>query len=174
MYQATNELYTACTDSVYQTPTSIITYIATEAAKQHAFFFSVTSDLILRTLLLLHIVRHRLYLSILLSLCAIQGVLYGNPIQPSVLTLCERCLKALTLGVLAVETHVVLVQDEVGPVKGLHSQMQRCGVQELLSLMLAISPSVVVANEAVLVGLARVVTLVALVIVVHCLSAGFV
>lgn len=52
--------------------------------------------------------------------------------------------------------------------------MQGGGVQELLSLMLAISVSVVVADEAVLVRLARVVTLVALVVVVHHVSAGFV
>lgn len=51
--------------------------------------------------------------------------------------------------------------------------MQGCGIQELLSLMLAISLSVIVANEAVLVRLARIVTLVTLVIVVHHVSAGF-
>ncbi|TNN87305.1 hypothetical protein EYF80_002507 [Liparis tanakae] len=101
-------------------------------------------------------------------------VFCGNSIQQRVLTLRESGLKALALGVLAVEAHVVFVQDEVGSVEGLHSQVQGFGIQELLSLMLAVSPSVVVADEAVLVRLALVVTLVTLVIAVHPLSAGFV
>lgn len=41
---------------------------------------------------------------------------------------------------------VVLAQDEAGPVEGLHCQMERGGIQELLSLMFAIGPSAVVAN----------------------------
>lgn len=149
-------------------------HTAIDAEDLLVFFFSLSSDLILRSLLLLHLVRHRLDLHILLCLCAVRSVLYGNAIHHRLLTLCERGLKALALGVLAVEAHVVLVQDEVGPVEGLHGQMQGRSVQELLRLVLAVGLGVVVADQTVLVGLARVVTLVTLVVVVHHLSAGFV
>lgn len=135
-------------------------------------FLGVSADLILRTLLLLHFVRNRLDFQILLPLHAVQRVFCGNSIQHSVLTLCESCLKALALGVLAVKTHVILVQDKVGPIESLHSSMQGCGIQELLSLMRAISLGVIVVSEAVLVRLARTVTLVSPVIVVHYVSVG--
>ncbi|KAG7237265.1 hypothetical protein INR49_032598 [Caranx melampygus] len=79
-----------------------------------------TSDLILRTLFILHLIRYRLDLHVLLSLRAVQAVFCGHSVQHSVFALCESGLKALALGVLAVKTHVVFVQDEVGPVKGLH------------------------------------------------------
>lgn len=52
--------------------------------------------------------------------------------------------------------------------------MEGCCIQELLSLLLAISPSVVVTNEVVLVWLAREVTLITLVVVVDHISVGFV
>lgn len=52
--------------------------------------------------------------------------------------------------------------------------MQGRRIQELLSLMFAVSPSVVVANEAVLVRLAWVVALVTLVVVGDHVPAGFV
>lgn len=69
---------------------------------------------------------------------------------------------------------VVLVEDEVWPVEGLDRDVKRSGVQELLCLMLAVSPGVVVAYEAVLVLLGRVVTLVTLVVVMHHVPAAFV
>lgn len=82
---------------------------------------SVSSDLILRTLLILHLIRHRLDLHILLSLYAVHGVFCRPAIQNSVLSLCECGLKTLTLGVLAVKADVILIQYEAGPVEGLHS-----------------------------------------------------
>lgn len=161
--------------------TAVVTHYITPStpANCHLFrehiliiFSDMSSDLILRSLLLLHFVRNRLNFQILLSLHTVQRVFCGNPVQHSVLTLCESCLKALALRVLAVKTHVILVQDKVGPVEGLHGSMQGCGIQELLSLMSGISLRVIVVSEAVLVRLARTVTLVSPVIVVHCVSVG--